>query len=104
MGSDDASMAADNTSGFNCRRVPGTRTWSQHAFGLAIDINPLENPFVHDGIVDPPGGRRYLDRSHFRRGMIRPGDVVVGAFASIGWSWGGRWSSPDYQHFSLTGT
>jgi hypothetical protein len=103
-GSDDASMAADNTSGFNCRPVPGTRRWSQHAYGLAIDINPVENPFVHSGVVDPPAGRRYLDRSRLRRGMVRPSDVVVRAFASIGWSWGGRWSSPDYQHFSATGT
>jgi D-alanyl-D-alanine carboxypeptidase len=103
-GSDDASMAADNTSGFNCRPVPGTRRWSQHAYGLAIDVNPVENPFVHRGAVDPPAGRRYLDRSRFRRGMVRPGDVVVRAFAAIGWSWGGRWSSPDYQHFSATGT
>jgi hypothetical protein len=103
-GSDDASMAADNTSGFNCRLVPGTRRWSQHAYGLAIDINPVENPFVHSGVVDPPAGRRYLDRSRIRRGMVRSGDVVVRAFASIGWSWGGRWSSPDYQHFSATGT
>jgi hypothetical protein len=103
-GSDDASMAADNTSGFNCRPVPGTRRWSQHAYGLAIDINPVENPFLHGGRVDPPAGRRYLDRSRIRRGMVRAGDVVVRAFASIGWSWGGRWSSPDYQHFSATGT
>ncbi|HEV2711537.1 MAG TPA: M15 family metallopeptidase [Gaiellaceae bacterium] len=103
-GSDDASMAADNTSGFNCRPVRGTRRWSQHAYGLAIDINPVENPFVHRAGVDPPAGRRYLDRSRVRPGMVRPGDVVVRAFASIGWSWGGLWSSPDYQHFSATGT
>jgi len=102
-GSDDASMAADNTSGFNCRRVPGSDRWSAHASGLAIDINPLENPFVHDGIVEPPAGRRYLERSNRRRGMVVAGDVVVRAFAAIGWSWGGRWSAPDYQHFTATG-
>jgi hypothetical protein len=102
-GSDDASMAADNTSGFNCRYVSGTRRWSQHAYGLAIDINPVENPYVHGGRVEPPAGHRYLDRTHARRGMVVPGDVVVRAFAAIGWSWGGRWSSPDYQHFSATG-
>jgi hypothetical protein len=102
-GSDDASMAADNTSGFNCRRVPGSGRWSAHAYGLAIDLNPLENPFVHDGIVEPPAGRRYLDRSNRRRGMVVARDVVIRAFASIGWSWGGRWSTPDYQHFSATG-
>jgi hypothetical protein len=104
-GSDDASMAADNTSGFNCRFVEGTKRWSQHAYGLAIDINPVENPFVTGGHVSPPAGRRYLDRSRRRPGMVVEGDRVVRAFASIGWSWGGRWtSSKDYQHFSATGT
>jgi hypothetical protein len=103
-GSDDASMAADNTSGFNCRYVSGTRRWSQHAYGLAIDINPVENPFVHGGRVEPPAGRRYLDRSAVRPGMIVAGDVAVRAFARIGWRWGGRWSTPDSQHFSATGT
>jgi hypothetical protein len=102
-GSDDASMAADNTSGFNCRYVSGTRRWSQHAYGLAIDINPVENPYVHGGRVEPPAGGRYLDRSRARRGMVVPEDVVIRAFAAIGWSWGGRWSTPDYQHFSATG-
>jgi hypothetical protein len=104
-GSDDASMAADNTSGFNCRFVEGTRRWSQHAYGLAIDLNPVENPYVSGGGVSPPAGRRFLDRSNRRRGMVVEGGVVVRAFASIGWGWGGRWtSSKDYQHFSATGT
>jgi hypothetical protein len=104
-GSDDASMAADNTSGFNCRYVSGTRRWSQHAYGLAIDINPVENPFVHGGRVEPPTGRRYLDRTRVRPGMVVTGDVVLRAFAAIGWPWGGHWtSSKDYQHFSATGT
>ncbi|HZB35980.1 MAG TPA: M15 family metallopeptidase [Gaiellaceae bacterium] len=104
-GSDDASMAADNTSGFNCRFVSGTRRWSQHAYGLAIDINPVENPFIHGGRVEPPAGHRYLDRSRARPGMVVSGDVVVRAFAAIGWSWGGHWaSSKDYQHFSAKGT
>jgi D-alanyl-D-alanine carboxypeptidase len=104
-GSDDASMAADNTSGFNCRFVSGTRRWSQHAYGLALDLNPVENPYVHGGLVEPPAGRRYLDRSRRRPGMVVSGDVVVRAFASIGWRWGGYWTSAkDYQHFSATGT
>jgi D-alanyl-D-alanine carboxypeptidase len=103
-GSDDASMAADNTSGFNCRFVSGTRRWSQHAYGLAIDINPVENPYIDGARVRPPAGRRYLDRSHRRPGMVVEGDLVVRAFASISWSWGGRWSTPDYQHFSATGS
>jgi hypothetical protein len=104
-GSDDASMAADNTSGFNCRFVSGTRRWSQHAYGLAIDVNPVENPYVHDGLVEPPAGRRYLERAHGRPGMVASGDVVVRAFAAIGWRWGGYWmSAKDYQHFSASGT
>jgi D-alanyl-D-alanine carboxypeptidase-like protein len=104
-GSDDASMAADNTSGFNCRFVSGTRRWSQHAYGLAIDVNPVENPYVHGGRVEPPAGQRYLDRSRRRPGVIVSGHVVVRAFAAIGWRWGGYWtSSKDYQHFSASGT
>jgi D-alanyl-D-alanine carboxypeptidase-like protein len=103
-GSDDASMAADNTSAFNCRFVSGTRRWSQHAYGEAIDVNPVENPYLQGSRVSPPAGRRYLDRSRFRRGMAVEGGVLVRAFESVGWKWGGRWSgSRDYQHFSTTG-
>jgi hypothetical protein len=102
---DDRSMAADNTSAFNCRRVYPGGPWSQHAYGLAIDINPLENPFVTSSGVSPPAGRAYLDRSRWRKGMIHADDAVVRAFRAIGWSWGGYWRSPkDYQHFSRTGT
>jgi hypothetical protein len=102
---DDRSMAADNTSGFNCRRVPGSRSWSAHAYGLAVDINPLENPEIVRGRVLPPAGAAYVDRSRHARGMIHRGAAVVGAFAAIGWRWGGYWRSPkDYQHFSATGT
>jgi hypothetical protein len=103
-GSDDASMAADNTSGFNCRFVSGTRRWSQHAYGEAIDVNPVENPYLQGARVSPPAGRRFLDRSRVRRGMAVEGGVLVRAFESVGWRWGGRWSgSRDYQHFSTTG-
>ena len=103
-GSDDASMAADNTSGFNCRFVSGTRSWSMHAYGLAIDVNPVENPYVSGGRVSPPAGRRYLDRDQVRPGMAVDGGVLVRAFEARGWGWGGRWrGSPDYQHFSTTG-
>jgi hypothetical protein len=102
-GSDDASMAADNTSGFNCRRVDGG-PWSMHAYGLALDVNPLENPYVRRGVVQPPAGRAHLDRSRYRRGYAVEGGALVRAFASIGWEWGGRWtSSKDYQHFSENG-
>jgi hypothetical protein len=105
-GSDDASAAADNTSGFNCRPAVGSTTgsWSMHAYGLAIDVNPVENPYVLGSRVLPPAGRRYLDRARRRPGMAVAGGVLVEAFASVGWSWGGRWGgSPDYQHFSTTG-
>lgn len=105
-GSDQASMAANNTSAFNCREVgsaPGV--WSQHAFGTAIDLNPVQNPFITaSGTVEPAGGAAFADRSIDKPGMIRRDDHVVRAFAGIGWEWGGDWSgSKDYQHFSLTG-
>jgi hypothetical protein len=101
---DDRSMAANNTSGYNCRFVSGTRTWSEHARGRAIDLNPLVNPYVtRSGRVSPPNGRRYANRALRARGMIRDGDVVVRSFAAAGWHWGGRWrSAKDYQHFSPT--
>lgn len=105
-GDDEASMAANNTSAFNCRSVTGRPgTWSQHAYGWAIDLNPVQNPYVtSSGHVYPAAGRDYLDRSGGLPGMIGAGDEVVRAFESIGWSWGGYWqSSKDYQHFSATG-
>ena len=105
-GSDDASMAADNTSSVNCRRAVGASSsaWSMHAYGLAIDVNPVENPYVLGGRARPPAGRSYLDRAHARPGMATPGGVLVRAFERAGWSWGGRWAgTPDYQHFSTTG-
>ena len=102
--SDDRSMAADNTSAFNGRHVNGTTVWSMHAFGLAIDINPIENPWVHGDDVSPAAGRSYIDRLLNAPGMIHSWDVVVRAFASIGWEWGGNWKgSKDYQHFSSNG-
>lgn len=104
-GADDRrSMAADNTSAFNCRYRAGVCCiWSEHAYGKAIDINPVENPFVYDGGFAPPAGERYLDRSRDRRGMIHHGDEVWDAFRDIGWPWGGDWEFPDYQHFSWNG-
>lgn len=101
---DDAAMAANNSSGFNCRNVAGTNRWSEHAFGRAIDISPLINPWVHGSQVEPPGGQAFLDRDGSVPGLIVGGDVVVEAFAAIGWGWGGYWSSSkDYMHFSSTG-
>ena len=105
-GSDPRSMAADNTSGFNCRYAvaAGPTRWSVHAYGKAIDVNTVENPYLEGGRVRPRAGRAYLDRSRYRRGMAVPGGALVRAFASVGWLWGGRWTaSPDWQHFSSTG-
>ena len=103
-GSDDRSMAADNTSSFNCRRVSGSSSWSMHAYGLAVDLNTVENPYVVGTQVSPPAGRPFVDRSSYRRGMVVSGDTVVHAFAAQGWQWGGTWSgSKDYQHFSSNG-
>jgi hypothetical protein len=101
-GSDDRSVIANNTSAFNCRNVAGTKRWSRHAYGLAIDINPKQNPFVAaNGTVMDPAARRYIDRSLNEPGMIKKGDVVVRAFTEMGWIWGGNWKrSKDYQHVS----
>ncbi len=102
-GSDDASMAADNTSAFNCRPVAGSTRWSEHAYGRAIDVNPVENPWVRGDTVEPPAGRPYVRRPA-EPGVILPDDAVVRAFQAAGWLWGGSWESPkDYQHFSTTG-
>jgi hypothetical protein len=101
-GSDERSMAADNTSGFNCRFVGGTRRWSLHAYGEAIDVNPVENPYVQGRRVSPPAGRAFVSRTRYRPGMALPGNPLVRAFASVGWSWGASFG--DYQHFSTTGS
>jgi len=106
-GSDPRSMAADNTSGFNCRRAvaPGPPQWSMHAYGLAIDVNTVQNPYVEAGVgVQPRAGAAYVNRSDIRPGMAYTGGVLVSAFGSVGWGWGGTWAgSPDYQHFSVNG-
>ncbi|MBK5220711.1 MAG: M15 family metallopeptidase [Thermoleophilia bacterium] len=102
-GADDHhSMDADNTSAFNCRFVSGTSEWSEHAYGHAIDVNPIENPYADgNGYVSPPAGAPYADRSRRAPGLIHRGGPVV---AAIGWAWGGNWSWPkDYQHFSAGG-
>ncbi len=104
-GSDFRSIEADNTSAFNCRPVEGTNRWSEHAYGRAIDLNPLENPYVYaDGTTSHRASRPYLRRSPYRPGMAVESGVVVRAFEAVGWSWGGRWSGvKDYQHFSASG-
>ena len=100
-GSDDASMAADNTSAFNCRFVGGTSRWSMHAYGEALDVNPVETPYSRGSTVSPPAGRAFLDRSRYRPGMAVTDGVLVRAFAAAGWKWGSSFG--DYQHFSTTG-
>jgi hypothetical protein len=105
-GSDPASMAADNTSAFNCRFAvaPGPKRWSAHAYGEAIDVNPVENPYVEGTDIQPEAGRAYLGRAELRPGMAVAGGTLVSAFEAVGWSWGGGWApAPDYQHFSATG-
>lgn len=103
-GNDDASMDDNNTSGFNCRTVVGTRRLSKHALGLAIDINPVQNPYLDARETAPRAGQLYdepYERRAGIRGLIMKGDVVTNAFARIGWSWGGNFRNiKDYQHFA----
>ncbi len=107
-GSDFDSIEADNTSAFNCRPATGNAgVWSQHAYGRAIDVNPIENPYVYaaTGSTSHRASIPYLDRSRHLPGMAYDGGVLVAAFAAVHWGWGGRWAGDrDYQHFSATGT
>jgi hypothetical protein len=100
-GDDGASMAANNTSAFNCRDTTGKPgTFSNHSWGRAVDINPLTNPWVRGDKVLPPDGRRYLDRTRAFKGSILKDSFVVQEFEKAGWTWGGRWPDrQDYQHF-----
>ncbi len=94
----------NHTTAFVCRAVTGGTTYSQHAYGLAIDINPLWNPYLRGDVLIPPTAAPWLDRGDVRPGMIVEGDPVVAAFDAIGWGWGGRWTSlDDWQHFSANG-
>jgi hypothetical protein len=98
---DDLSMAANNTSAFNCREITGGGGWSNHSYGRAIDVNPQINPYISaGGTVYPPNGAPYVDRTPGQKGMIYAHDKTVLAFEQRGWDWGGYWDSPiDYQHF-----
>lgn len=102
--SDFRSIEADNTSAFNCRYVDGTTHWSEHAYGRALDVNPIENPYVSGGRTSHPSSTQFVDRSQRLPGLAYEGGVLVRAFDAIGWGWGGRWGSvKDYQHFSASG-
>ena len=93
------------TSSFECRRSTASRRWSEHAFGTAIDINPFHNPYLKGDVVIPHLSEFYTDRSLDLPGMIDLNDMAVEAFAEIGWSWGGEWTSlKDWMHFSAGGT
>ena len=100
-GDDNVSMAANNTSAFNCRDVTGQPgKFSNHSWGRAMDINPLTNPYVKGDKIYPPEGRQYLDRSRSLPGTIQSGSYAVRRFSEAGWNWGGNWSDrKDYQHF-----
>ncbi|WP_370021861.1 M15 family metallopeptidase [Planotetraspora sp. GP83] len=104
-GSDNDSIDADNTSAFNCRNATGSSSWSEHAYGRAVDINPRENPYVYaDGSNAHRNADAFVERPLKKPGVINEGDRVVRAFEDIGWGWGGLWSgAKDYQHFSASG-
>ena len=103
----------DVTASFECRQASsspcggtadtGNGHWSEHAYGEAVDLNPIENPYVGCGVTRESASRVYLDRSRVRRGMVTP--AIVRAFRSVGWGWGGDWagSTKDYMHFSASG-
>lgn len=99
-GDDDASMAANNTSAYNDRAVMGTSSVSVHAYGCAIDLNPVQNPYVTKREIAPPAGAAFVKRRPVQPGMA---EAVVGIFARHGFStWGGRWrNETDYQHFQV---
>jgi hypothetical protein len=98
---DELSMEDNNTSAFNCRLLPSGNDWALHAYGRAIDVNPLINPYIDsDGNIEPTTAGPYLDRNRTDPGMLHTGDPAVRAFTDRGWRWGGNWRSPkDYQHF-----
>jgi hypothetical protein len=98
---DELSMEDNNTSAFNCRLLPSGRAWALHAYGRAIDVNPLINPFIDSGgDIQPKTAGPYLDRNRTDPGILHANDPAVRTFTDRGWRWGGDWRSPkDYQHF-----
>ena len=106
LGDDDTSMKANNTSGFNCRPKAGRKlAFSSHAYGIAVDINPLWNPYISTkGVVKPPEAAAFTDRTRSQAGMIHRDDACRMAFRKRGWQWGGLWRrNKDYQHFERIG-
>lgn len=100
-GNDDASMAANNTSAFNCRTTAdGTARYSRHAWGDAVDINPVQNPFLYRGTTYPAAGVEFINRDVEHPGLMDSDSAIVRSFIERGWRWGGAWPAPDYQHLS----
>ena len=98
--SDELSMEDNNTYAFSVRPKTGKKSFSKHAYGFAVDINPVQNPYIKNNIIEPKNSKDYLDRKNIRKGMIVKGDVCYNAFKKRGWTWGGEWKSlKDYQHF-----
>jgi hypothetical protein len=104
-GDDDVSMSQNNTSAFNVRQIAGGGSLSLHAYGVAIDINPVQNPYLRRSItglaVSPKSGADYVNRKIVRAGMA---ESILDVFAAHGFTiWGGHWRNPiDYQHFQVS--
>lgn len=105
-GNDWQSIEADNTSAFNCRNATGSKKWSRHSYGKAIDINPIENPYVfRSGRSSHKASAPYVKRAHRQKtsadkALLLPNDKVVKLFKQHGWQWGGEFrGEKDYQHF-----
>jgi hypothetical protein len=99
-GNDAISMENNNSSAFNYRFIAGTKKLSNHSLGRAVDINPVQNPYISNGKVYPKEGSKYLERDLKVDGMITKDSEIVGIFKKYGWTWGGDWNNPkDYQHF-----
>lgn len=106
-GSDWQSIESDNTSAFNCRAATGSKKWSKHSYGKAIDINPIENPYIsRKGYISHKASKIYKKRVHQKstyadKAVLLNSDKAVQLFKKYGWEWGGDWSGvKDYQHFS----
>ena len=98
--SDELSMEDNNTYAFSVRPKTGKKSYSKHAYGFAVDINPVQNPYIKNNVIEPKNSKDFLNRQNVRKGMIIKGDICYNAFKKRGWTWGGEWKSlKDYQHF-----